>query len=63
MLGKNKIEFIDSDAFNDLHNLVLLDLHQNQLKTFDSVPTSTKLDTLNLAFNFLEEIENLDKCP
>jgi Leucine-rich repeat (LRR) protein len=42
-----------------LSSLVLLDLHQNQLQHFGSVPQSDKLDTLNLAFNFLVSVDNL----
>ena len=40
-----------------------LDLHQNLMKYFDSVPTSYKLDQLNLAYNFIERLANLDRAP
>jgi Leucine-rich repeat (LRR) protein len=42
----------------------MLDLHQNQLSgEFYSVPTSKKLDSLLLSFNFITGIINLDRCP
>jgi Leucine-rich repeat (LRR) protein len=41
----------------------MLDLHQNQLREFASVPRSKKLDTLNLAYNFIEDIRNLENAP
>lgn len=39
-----------------------IDLHQNQLREFSSIPLSKKLDTLSLSFNFLEHISNLDRA-
>ena len=42
---------------------MILDLHQNRLKYFEAVPKSSKLDSLILAFNFIEEIENLHQAP
>lgn len=42
---------------------MILDLHQNKLKFFESVPKSTKLDSIILAFNFIEEIVNLHQAP
>ena len=62
-LSKNKIKEVDSDCLTELKGLVLLDLHQNQLTSFTSVPLSAKLDTLNLAFNFITSIENLHNAP
>lgn len=62
-LSKNKIERIDQDALAPLVNLVIADLHQNAMKVFESVPESKKLDTLNVAFNFIEDIRNLDRAP
>jgi len=50
---------LEGDCFGSLSNLVILDLHQNQLASFGSVPRSQVLDTLSLAFNQLTEVENL----
>jgi Leucine-rich repeat (LRR) protein len=61
-LAKNKIAAVEDDAFGPLRNLVELDLHQNQLRGFDSVPHSKKLDMLSLAYNFLESIDNLERA-
>lgn len=44
-------------------NLQMLDLHQNALRSFQSVPQSKKLDTLNLAYNFIEGLTTLDNAP
>jgi len=41
----------------------MLDLHQNAFEDFSSVPKSKKCDTLNLAYNRLESIENLENAP
>lgn len=62
-ISKNKLAGVQEDAFANLTNLVMLDLHQNQFKLFDSVPKSKKLDTLNLAYNFIEDIQNLENAP
>eukprot|EP00347_Sterkiella_histriomuscorum_P009848 403339641 len=61
-LSKNKITQIDQDALANLTNLVELDMHQNQMRTFSSVPNSFKLDSLALAYNFIEQIQNLDRA-
>ncbi|CDW80826.1 leucine-rich repeat-containing protein 40-like [Stylonychia lemnae] len=61
-MSKNKISQVDQDALANLTLLVELDLHQNQMKIFDSVPKSFKLDTLTLAYNFIEKISNLDRA-
>lgn len=61
-LSKNKINQIEGDSFGNLTNLVILDLHQNQLAYFGSVPRSQKLDTINLAFNQLQQVENLENA-
>jgi len=70
-LSKNKISTVHPEIFVNMKNLVSLDLHQNQLRFFNSVPASTKLDTLSLVtllpyrqgFNFLEGIEGLENAP
>ena len=41
----------------------MLDLHQNAFEDFSSVPISKKCDTLNLAYNRLESISNLENAP
>ena len=41
----------------------MLDLHQNAFEEFSSVPKSKKCDTLNLAYNRLESIDNLENAP
>ncbi|CAI2384285.1 unnamed protein product [Moneuplotes crassus] len=61
--SKNHIENIELYSLERLSNLVLLDLHQNKLTYFESVPKSTKLDTIILGFNFIEEIANLHNAP
>lgn len=33
------------------------------MRIFESVPKSYKIDTLNLAFNFIEKITNLERAP
>jgi Leucine-rich repeat (LRR) protein len=40
----------------------MLDLHQNNFVSFSSVPISEKLDTVNLAFNQLVNLENLENA-
>jgi len=56
-ISKNKLKFIENDALTGLNNLVMLDLHQNNFEgTFDSIPTSKKLDQLLLGFNSLQSI-------
>lgn len=54
---------VEDDAFSMMKNLVELDLHQNQLVVFDSVPVSKKLDMLSLAYNQLEQLGNLERAP
>ena len=42
----------------------MLDLNQNNFEgTFDSIPSSKKLDQLLLGFNSLQSIQNLERCP
>ena len=38
----------------------MLDLHQNQFTSFDSVPNSQKLDQIMLSYNHLTDIQNLE---
>mmetsp|Transcript_40458 Transcript_40458/g.38953 ORF Transcript_40458/g.38953 Transcript_40458/m.38953 type:complete len:254 (-) Transcript_40458:75-836(-) len=61
-LAKNKLHTVEQDALANLRNLVMLDLHSNQFTSFSSIPKAKKLDTINLAFNFLEKIENLENA-
>lgn len=62
-MAKNKIASVEEDAFAPLVNLTILDLHQNQLKEFNSIPNSSKLDQILLAFNQLSTLSNLERCP
>ena len=50
-LAKNRIVSIEDDCLSWLSNLVMLDLHENKLQSFNAVPNSAKLDTLVLSFN------------
>ena len=58
----NKIKDIEDDALEPLVNLSMLDLHQNLLQTYSSVPSSSKLDQILLAYNQLTFIENLERA-
>ena len=62
-LAKNKLRSVPQDSLVGLRNLVMLDLHQNAFEAFTAVPMSKKLDTLNLAYNQIEKIENLQNAP
>lgn len=62
-MAKNRISQIQDDALANLANLVMLDLHQNQLTTFSSVPNSQKLDQILLSYNQLSDIQNLSRAP
>ena len=62
-MAKNKITSVEGDAFGPLVNLTILDLHQNQLTDFSSIPNSPKLDQILLAFNQLTTLSNLERCP
>lgn len=62
-LSKNEISKIEPHSLECLTSLVLLDMHQNKLKYFDSVPKSNNLDTIILGFNFIKEIGNLHNAP
>ena len=62
-LAKNKISEIQNDALAPLTGLLMLDLHQNQLTNFESVPNAPKLDQILLAFNQLSSISNLERSP
>lgn len=33
------------------------------MRVFSSIPNAKKLDQLNLAYNFIEQISNLDRAP
>ena len=50
-MAVNKIKEIEDDALESLGNLAMLDLHQNNLQTYSSVPSSPKLDQILLAYN------------
>ena len=61
---QNKLRYVENDALTGLNNLVMLDLNQNNFEgTFDSIPSSKKLDQLLLGFNSLQSIQNLERCP
>ena len=62
-IAKNKLSSIQDDALANLSNLVMLDLHQNQFTSFDSVPNSQKLDQIMLSYNHLTDIQNLERAP
>jgi len=61
--AKNSILEIEGDALAGLTNLSSIDLQQNELVTFDSVPKSQKLDQILLAFNRIEKLGNLERSP
>lgn len=62
-MAKNKLSVVEDDAFGPLNQLVSLDLTQNCFSgTFTSVPQSEKLDSLMLAFNQLQGIENVERA-
>ena len=46
-----------------LTSLLMLDLHQNNLTNFESVPNAPKLDQILLAFNQLSTLSNLERAP
>jgi len=63
-INRNKLQTIEQDALIALQNLVMCDLHQNNLEgTFSAVPTSEKLDSLLLSYNSITNVENLNRCP
>ena len=62
-LSKNNISKIENYSLTNLSSLIILDLHQNKLKFFDSVPKSTQLDAIILAFNFITDLANLHDAP
>lgn len=61
-MAVNKIKEIEDDALESLGNLAMLDLHQNNLQAYSSVPSSPKLDQILLAYNQLTHIENLERA-
>lgn len=61
--SKNRIQVIYDDAFANLTSLVNLDLTNNQLEQFTSVPRSKSLDSILLAYNRIDTLGNLDRCP
>ena len=62
-LSKNRIVEIEPDAFDNLVSLVILDLSQNSLIRFESVPHSKSLDSLLLSYNRIDLICNLERAP
>ena len=50
-IAKNKLTDVENDCLSNLTSLVMLDLHQNNFKTFSSVPRSDTLDTITLGYN------------
>lgn len=50
-IGCNKLQSVQEDCLCNLSNLVMLDLHQNQLRDFSAVPKAPKLDTISLSYN------------
>ena len=50
-INKNKIANIEGDALGPLSSLTMLDLSQNKLTHFESIPKSEVLDSLLLSFN------------
>ena len=48
-IGRNKVASVQEDCLCNLVNLVMLDLHQNNLRDFSAVPRSDKLDTISLS--------------
>lgn len=62
-LNKNQIERIGKGAFSQTRSLVLLELKENRLASFEEMPWSERLDTIALSFNRLTEFNDFDKCP
>lgn len=68
-LSNNTIKTIEPNAFDNLENLVNLNLMNNQLKQFpgeSELPLMNKLLTMSLSSKYLEEIDGkeiLRKCP
>ena len=62
-IAKNKLHDVQDDALMNLKHLVSLDLHQNQFDTFGSIPNSKVLDSIMLAFNRIDKLNNLDRAP
>ena len=52
-LAKNQIQNIEPGSLENLRSLVQLDIHQNKLTHFVSVPASDQLDSIILAYNFI----------
>jgi len=61
-IAKNQLKLVQNDCLCELDELVMLDLHQNQFKTFSAVPKTKKLDSLVLSFNRLVQIDNLENA-
>lgn len=62
-MSKNRVHTISDDALFPLSNLVNLDLTNNQLTQFISVPDSKALDQILLAFNRIDTLANLERAP
>jgi Leucine-rich repeat (LRR) protein len=62
-LNKNGIERIEKGAFSQAKSMIVLELKENRLLTFNEAPWSERLDTLALSFNRLTEFDDFDRCP
>jgi len=62
-IGRNKLASVQEDCLCNLVNLVMLDLHQNNLRDFSAVPRSDKLDTISLSYNHVVALSNLENAP
>lgn len=62
-IAKNRLQDVQDDALAGLKNLVSLDLHQNQFELFYSVPQSKRLDSIMLAFNRIDKLQNIERAP
>ena len=63
ILRSNIISQIPPTLFKDLKKLILLDISENQMTSFESLTELTSLDSLLLAFNRLSSFKGIEKFP
>ena len=62
-ISKNRLQRINDDAFRTLTGLVNLDMTNNQLTELTSLPESKAMDSLLLAYNRIDRMDNFHRVP